>query len=243
MVDSLLDWTSANPHWAALIVLIVAFLESLIIVSFFVPGWLLLMGLGTLVGAGHLPFWPIVIAAYIGAVIGEAVGFWLGHRHSERIQNSRFFAGHQPLLKRAESLFIRYGVLSLLLGRFVGPIRAVLPFVAGLLQFPLRWYWPTNLFGGLLWAPAYLLPGIAVGASLQQPLSALWPLVFHVALAAALFWTARQLRSIGRWQSVTVTGLATVVLVALPLMPWWRVFRQLLTAIWAVLRQNGLALS
>ena len=51
MVESLLAWTTAHPHWAALVVAVVAFLESLIIISFFVPGWLLLMGLGTLVGA------------------------------------------------------------------------------------------------------------------------------------------------------------------------------------------------
>ncbi len=239
MVDSLLAWTTAHPTWAALVVAVVAFLESLIIISFFVPGWLLLMGLGTLVGAGHLPFWPIVWAAYVGAVIGEAVGFWLGHSHSQRIQTSRFFAGHQPLIKRAESLFVRYGVLSLLLGRFVGPIRAVLPFVAGLLQFPWRWYWPTNLFGGLLWAPAYLLPGVAVGASLSLPLASLWPLVFHLALVIALFWAARQLRTIGKSMSVATTMLATLLLLMLPFTPWWGTFKQLLVAIAAVVNKSG----
>lgn len=239
MVDSLLSWTSAHPAWAVLVVALVAFLESLVIVGFFVPGWLLLLGLGTLVGAGHLPFWPIVGAAYVGAVLGEAVGFWLGHRHSERIQNSRFFEGHRPLLKRAESLFIRYGVLSLLVGRFVGPIRAVLPFVAGLLQFPWRWYWPTNLLGGLFWAPAYLLPGIAVGASLNLPLASLWPLVFHLALVAALYWTARQLRGISHRLSVTSTVFATLVLLVLPFTPWWQTLKQLLTAIAAVINNSG----
>lgn len=235
MVDSLLSWTSAHPAWAVLVVAVVAFLESLIIVGFFVPGWLLLLGLGTLVGAGHLPFWPIVGAAYVGAVLGEAVGFWLGHRHSERIQNSRFFEGHRPLLKRAESLFIRYGVLSLLVGRFVGPIRAVLPFVAGLLQFPWRWYWPTNLFGGLFWAPAYLLPGIAVGASLNLPLASLWPLLFHLALVAALLWAARQLWSLRRAAAVAVTALATGLLLLLPVLPWWQVLLDVLKAIGTVI--------
>jgi membrane protein DedA with SNARE-associated domain len=238
MVESLLAWTTANPHWAALVVAVVAFLESLIIISFFVPGWLLLMGLGTLVGAGHLPFWPIVWAAYVGAVIGEAVGFWLGHHHSERIQDSRFFAGHRPLLKRAESLFIRYGVMSLLLGRFVGPIRAVLPFVAGLLQFPWRWYWPTNLFGGLFWAPAYLLPGIAVGASFGLPLAALWPLLFHLALVVALFWAARQLWPIRRGVAWAVLVLPCAGLLVLPAMPWWQVLRQLLRAIAQVIANS-----
>lgn len=239
IADAILEWTKANPEQAAVVVAVVAFLESLIIISFFVPGWLLLMGLGTLVGTGHLPFWPIVWAAYIGAVIGEAVGFWLGHRHSERIQNSRFFEGHKPLLKRAESLFIRYGVMSLLLGRFVGPIRAVLPFVAGLLQFPWRFYWPTNLFGGLFWAPAYLLPGIAVGASLNLPLASLWPLAFHLALVFALYWAARQLRSVSHKLSVTVTVLATAILIALPLMPWWQVLTDLLSAIGSVINKSA----
>ncbi|NQD36588.1 DedA family protein [Permianibacter sp. IMCC34836] len=235
MVDSLLGWTSTHPAWAVLVVALVAFLESLVIVGFFVPGWLLLLGLGTLVGAGHLPFWPIVWAAYVGAVLGEAVGFWLGHHHSQRIQNSRFFAGHQPLLKQAEALFIRYGVLSLLVGRFVGPIRAVLPFVAGLLQFPWRFYWPTNLLGGLLWAPAYLLPGIAVGASLNLPLASLWPLAFHLALVAALLWAARQLWSLRRAAAAAVIALATGLLLLLPVLPWWQVLLDVLKAIGTVI--------
>jgi len=238
MLESLLAWTSAHPHWAALVFAAVAFLESLVIISFFLPGWLLLMALGTLVGAGHLPFWPIVIAAYLGAVSGEAVGFWLGHRHSERIQNSRFFAGHRPLLKRAEQLFIRYGVLSLLLGRFVGPIRAVLPFVAGLLQFPWRWYWPTNLLGGLFWAPAYLIPGIAVGASLNVPLAALWPLLLHLVLVVVSAWAAWQLRAMRPAIAITVAATAVLAVVLLPWCPWWQVLVRVFQGIAAVIAKG-----
>ncbi|MGB0320585.1 MAG: DedA family protein, partial [Cycloclasticus sp.] len=61
----------------------------------------------------------------------------------------------------------KYGIFSILIGRFVGPIRAVIPLVAGILDMPNRQYIPINFIASILWAPAYLLPGLLFGSALS----------------------------------------------------------------------------
>lgn len=237
MWDSVLQWAQANIEWAIPVVFVFAFLESLIVISIFVPGWLLLVGMGSLVGAGVLPFYPVVTAAYFGAVLGESLGFWVGRRHADWVHNSAFTKDHQRLLSSATQIFQRYGVMSLVLGRFIGPIRAVLPFVAGVMQFPWKWFWPTNLLSGLLWAPAYLLPGMLVGASYHVALSELWPLAFHAALIIAFIWTSAHLwRSYRRmaWLSMVITG---GLMMMAPFMDYWPVLLSVLSQLLLVIQR------
>lgn len=226
MWQDILNWTQAHTEWAVPVVFAFAFLESLIVISLFVPGWLLLVGMGSLVGAGVLPFYPVVIAAYCGAVIGESLGFWVGARHAEWVRQAKFSTENRALLDRAASVFQRYGVASLVVGRFIGPIRAVLPFVAGVMHFPWRWFLATNLLSGLLWAPAYLLPGMLIGASFNIPLSTLWPLAFHLAMIVALIWVLYRLLPGYRRSAMVVGSLIVGLVLVLPFTHYWSVFLQ-----------------
>lgn len=232
MLDALL----ADNQWAWALVFAIAFAESLIIVGFFVPGWLLLVAAGTLVGSGQLPFWPIVLSAYAGAVLGEGLGFWLGHRHSARVRDSKFLASHQPLLQRAERLFLRWGVWSLVVGRFIGPVRAVLPFVAGVLNFPLRLYWPTNLLTGLLWAPAYLLPGMFIGAAIRTSLADTWPALLQMLLAALALMLARQSWCARRTLAWLLLAVGLMLVLAMPFTASGAVLMQMIGTVVALMR-------
>ncbi|MFP3519878.1 VTT domain-containing protein, partial [Pseudomonas sp. SIMBA_077] len=76
----------------------------------------------------------------------------------------------------AESYFQRYGIASLLVGRFIGPLRPMLPMVAGMFDMPFPRFLAVSLLAAAGWSLAYLLPGWATGAAIRLPLpEGFWP--------------------------------------------------------------------
>jgi len=140
-----------------------ALLESLAIVGVLIPGVIILFGAGTLIGAGVIDFWSSCLWAVAGAIIGDGLSYWLGHHFDYLTARFKWFQLHPDHLKKGIEFFQRYGDLSVSLGRFFGPIRAVVPLVAGLLHMPPRRFYLANILSALIWAPAYLLPGMLVG--------------------------------------------------------------------------------
>jgi undecaprenyl-diphosphatase len=102
-----------------------------------------------------------------GAVLGDCTSFFLGKFAKQRIRNIWPFRNHPKWLYNGEKFFARHGGKSIIIGRFVGPIRPVLPLVAGMLNMPSWRFISINLVSALGWAPLYILPGYFFGASLQ----------------------------------------------------------------------------
>jgi len=166
-LTSLFDWLQQNPLISLVFVFLVACGESLAVVGLIVPGALLMVGFGALIGLDYLAFGPTVIAAILGAITGDGISYWLGVKYNRNLANIWPFSRYPDLLNRGELFFQRHGGKSVLLGRFVGPLRPIIPAIAGMLRMPMRQFLLINIFSALLWAPLYLLPGIIFGASLE----------------------------------------------------------------------------
>lgn len=165
MIEVILNFIQDNAGWAIVIVFFIAFAESLAIVGLLMPGWLLLMGVGGLIGSDILSFYPTLLGVYLGAVIGEYLSFYLGYHYHEDILNWNFVKKHQKLIDTTHDFFHKHGISSVFFGRFLGPTRAVIPFIAGVAEMDKRQFFWVNLLSGILWAPYYLIPGILVGAA------------------------------------------------------------------------------
>ena len=166
-LTSLFDWLQQNPVVSLLFVFLVACGESLAVVGLIVPGALLMVGFGALIALDYLAFGPTVIAAILGAITGDGISYWLGVKYNRNLAGIWPFKRYPELLNRGEIFFQRHGGKSVLLGRFVGPLRPIIPAIAGMLRMPMRQFLFINIFSALLWAPLYLLPGIIFGASLE----------------------------------------------------------------------------
>ncbi len=168
-LSSLLDSIQDKPEWVFAFVLLITFLESLAFIGLFVPGWLVLIAAGGLVAQQVWSFQTVVLAMLIGAILGEGLSYWLGSHYQTRIRHWSWLQNHKALIQRSDTFFKHYGVLSLVIGRFVGPLRAILPFTAGVSKMPAHTFWTVNLISALIWAPLYLIPGLLLGASLALP--------------------------------------------------------------------------
>ncbi|MCU7813790.1 MAG: LssY C-terminal domain-containing protein [Candidatus Thiodiazotropha sp. (ex Rostrolucina anterorostrata)] len=184
----LLAWIGENPFWAGLAVFMVAFSESVALFGLLIPGVVMMFGFGALIATGTLNFWPVFWWSVAGAVAGDGLSFWLGHHFQERLKGFWPFSRYPATLHRGIAFFERYGGKSVAIGRFFGPVRAIIPLVAGMLGMsPLR-FLIANLASALVWAPAYLLPGIVLGASLELASEVAFRLVALMLLLLFLAW-------------------------------------------------------
>lgn len=184
---------TAHPEWVGAAIAAIAFVESFALIGILVPGVAMLAIAAFVAGSGTLDLGPALACAFVGAVLGDGVSFLLGRRLGPGLQRHPRLTGYRHWLARGEGFFDRHGPASVALGRFVGPIRPVIPLVAGMVGMPGRLFLVVNLLSALAWAPAYVLPGFLVGASLAHALHvpADWP--WALALTVAGGWLAIRL--------------------------------------------------
>jgi len=190
LFQDLLIWVSANPGWAYLSVFLVALVESLAIVGLIVPGVVMMLGAGALIATGALGFWPACLWAVVGAVAGDGLSYWLGRRYRGQLRDLWPFTRYPESLDTGIRFFEKYGGKSVAFGRFVGPVRAVIPLVAGMLGMTPGRFLLANVLSAVIWAPAYLLPGIVFGASLELAAEAAFRLVLLLLALVILIWAA-----------------------------------------------------
>lgn len=165
-LQTLLGWIQAHPHGALGLLLLIAFADSLLIVGAFVPAALPLFAVGALVALGALDLWMAIGFAAAGALAGDALSFWAGHRYRERLFATAFFRKHPELLGNAQRFFDRYGALSVLLARFLGPFRSITPALAAASGMRPWLFLLADLPAAVGWAAAFIMPGVVFGASL-----------------------------------------------------------------------------
>jgi membrane protein DedA with SNARE-associated domain len=155
----LLDILRAHQAWAPPVVALLAFGESLAVVSLLLPATVILWAIGAVIGGGGLDFWPVWFAAGVGAALGDWLSYWLGYHFHEPITRAWPLSRHPELVPRAHALFQRWGVFGVFIGRFFGPLRAVVPLVAGASQMQRLPFQLANWSSAFVWATTTLGPG------------------------------------------------------------------------------------
>ncbi|NIF17953.1 bifunctional DedA family/phosphatase PAP2 family protein [Pantoea sp. Cy-639] len=169
-LDSLTAWLGANPQWLGLAILVIACIECLAIAGIIVPGTVLLFAVAVLAGNGALGLGETLLLGFLGGLLGDALSYAVGRHFHQNIRRLPLLRSHPQWIGSAETYFQRYGIASLLVGRFIGPLRPMLPMVAGMLDMPLPRFIAVSLLAGAGWSVAYLLPGWATGAAMRLPL-------------------------------------------------------------------------
>lgn len=155
--------------YALAAILLVSFFESLALLGLILPGTVMMAALGTLIGSGHVGFFPAWGAAGIGAVLGDWLSYFLGRFFKTSLQARPIVQRYAGLLNRVEQGLNRHSVLTILLGRLIGPTRPVVPLVAGMLNLsPYKFALP-NIIGCLIWPVIYFFPGILAGVAMTIP--------------------------------------------------------------------------
>ena len=148
-----------HQAWAPWIVFVLAFGESLAFVSLILPATAILFGVGGLIGAAGIGFWPLWGAAALGAMLGDWLSYWFGRRYGHAIARLWPLSRHPDLLPRGEVFFRKWGILGVFIGRFFGPLRSAVPLVAGICMMRRMSFQIANIASAIIWATGVLTPG------------------------------------------------------------------------------------
>lgn len=160
-------WIMSNPDWLALSIVVIAFIESLAIAGILVPGVALLAIAAFVAGSSGVDVYVALSCAWLGAVLGDLSSFSIGRIFSEDLLRWKLLKNQRSWILRGESFFKRYGLASIVAGRFIGPIRPIMPLSAGILGMQTRPFVLVNMLSAVAWAPVYILPGFYLGSSID----------------------------------------------------------------------------
>ena len=213
--QDLLTWLTDNPGWAGFWVFVMSFVESLAFVGILVPGIIILFGIGALISLGAMELLPIWLLGSMGALVGDIVSYAIGRRYRGHLADMWPFARFPGMLERGRQYFRVHGPKSVVIGRFIGPLRPVIPVTAGMLGLEPRRFLLVDIPACIVWTPAYLIPGMLFGASLEVASEYAGRMSLVLIIAVVVLWltwwviwtayellasqSARWLRHVIRW--------------------------------------------
>ena len=165
--DHILDWLNQNPEWFLFGVFLTAFSESLAIIGLIMPGAFLMFAMMVMAGNQDFSLQYVLLWAFIGAVAGDAISFYFGRIFKHKIPNLWPFNRKPQWLQQGQSFFDQHGGKSIFIGRFVGPVRPIIPMVAGMLSMPSSKFLFVNVVSAVGWAICYVLPGYIIGMAMR----------------------------------------------------------------------------
>jgi membrane protein DedA with SNARE-associated domain len=194
---ALTDLSETLGAWTYALVGGLAFLETGAFVGLVAPGETAIVLGGVVAAQGEISLPLMLGIAWVAAALGDLASYALGRKLGRR-----FLEAHgprlgvtQPRLATVDGFFERHGGKAILIGRFVGLVRAVAPFLAGSAKLPLRRFVPYSLLGTAIWATAFTLAGYAFHESFSAAAGALTHGALALAALAAAIVTVRTLRA------------------------------------------------
>ena len=160
--SNILEFLSNNTEWINWAAFILVFLESLIIVGLFTPATLIVPGIGALAASVGIGPIEIFLYATLGMICGDSISYLIGKIIGNRVIGW-FPEDQRPYVERARIFIKKYGILSVALGRFVGPLRCLVPLTAGTLGMKSKIFFPVEILSAPAWTAVYVLTGYFLG--------------------------------------------------------------------------------
>lgn len=161
-------WLHAHPYLALFFTFIIAFGESLAIIGSIIPGSITMTAIGIMAGSGLMRIDLTYLMAGFGAIAGDGGSYALGYFFSDRLLNIWPFKNYPTLINYGQTFFSKHGSSSVLIGRFVGPIRSIIPLIAGMMHMNHWHFLLANFVSAIGWAVLYVTPGVLIGAASSE---------------------------------------------------------------------------
>ena len=210
-LDYFLSFFQIHEHLSYLILFLGGYIDSIIGIGFFVYGEVFFLAGSILAGAGVLNIWFVSLACILGGILGDSTGYFLGKRYGAALTNRIFYRENKhlnpALYKRGQKLFHKYGLKSIFIGRFTGPISCVIPFLSGTLKVKYKDFLKYNIPASVVGISQFLILGYFFGLSYAIFLPKLERYILYmiaVVVAIMLYAIIRKLELIEKFYTSVV---------------------------------------
>lgn len=180
-------WIYNHPHLALFFTFIVSLSESLAFIGSIIPGTVTMTAIGILAGSGAMRIDLTLIAGIIGAIFGDGISYSIGRIFKNQITLIWPFRKYPNWIKYGHEYFARHGGKSVLIGRFTGPLRALIPIIAGMMGMNRLHFFVANVISAIGWSILYIVPGILIGTASNELSPNVASKLFLVLLALLTF--------------------------------------------------------
>ena len=202
---AIVDIAEALGPWTYALVGVMAFLETGAFVGLVAPGETVVIAGGVIAGQGEIDLTPLIGLVWICAVLGDTTSFFIGRRLGRK-----FLERHGPRVKitherldQVEGYFDRHGGKTILIGRFIGLVRALAPFIAGASGLSYRRFLPYSVVGTGLWSTVFCVLGYIFWRSFDRVAHIAGQAIFGfgltVAVVVGVVVAYRRRREISEW--------------------------------------------
>jgi membrane-associated protein len=195
-MHSLLDPSHLVKTFGHLGLFLTIFLESGIVIGFFLPGDSLLFTAGLLASQHYLNIVLVIVLAIVAAILGNNAGYLTGKKAGKTLfkRPDSWLFSHQRV-EEAEEFFEKQGGKALVLARFIPAVRTFVPIVAGVGHMRWRYFLMFNALGALLWGITLPLLGYTLGKTVHGIDKYILPVIFIIIFVSALPVLAHYLKS------------------------------------------------
>ena len=166
LIDYLLNWLGIYVYFGLFFII---FAETGLAVGFFLPGDSLLVVSGLFAAAGKLNVALVLLAFFLGSVIGDSTGYWTGRLMGKTLFNrEKSFIFKPSRVQKAKDFFEKYGAKTIILARFVPIVRTFAPMTIGATGMPYVKFLTFSLLGGALWIVSMVLAGYFLGGIIES---------------------------------------------------------------------------
>jgi membrane protein DedA with SNARE-associated domain len=158
MIAATLRFVRDNEAAVEAVLFLLAFGESIVFFSFFIPASLLFLAIGGLHGASGGDLLPLLLAGAAGAFFGDLVSYWIGWRYRDDLQNRWPFRSNPEWLPMARRFFDKWGILGVVAAKFIGPMRPLVPTISGAVSMPWGPFVAASAVSSFVWALVFLVP-------------------------------------------------------------------------------------
>lgn len=148
-------------NWTYLLVGVNAFLETGAFLGFIAPGETMVLFGGVLAGAGTIDLVPLIAVVWFSAMLGDVASYAVGRRYGREFllrHGARVKIG-EPQVQFVERFFERHGDMTVLVGRWIGVVRPLVPFLAGSSRLPVARFMAVDLVATFLWSAVLCVLG------------------------------------------------------------------------------------
>jgi membrane protein DedA with SNARE-associated domain/membrane-associated phospholipid phosphatase len=182
------DIAEALGPWTYAVVAVMAYLETAAFIGLVAPGETVVIAGGVIAGQGEIELIPLIGLVWTCAVLGDTTSFYIGRRLGRS-----FLERHGPRVKitherleQVEGYFDRHGGKTILIGRFIGLVRALAPFIAGASGLTYRRFIPYSIVGCGLWSTVFCVLGYIFWRSFDRVAHLAGQAIFGFGLTVAV---------------------------------------------------------